>query len=58
MNEGYILAYPSGLRGRGLVKGTLRDNEGPSSLRASLVAMAAINPQYISSAESIKSGQL
>ena len=38
-NEGYILAYPSSLRGHGFVRGTLRGNEGPSSLRGSLVAM-------------------
>ena len=33
-----MLAYPSSLRGHGLVRGTLRGNEGPSSLRGSLVS--------------------
>ena len=37
--RGKFLANPSSLRGHGLVRGTLRRNEGPSSLRGSLVAM-------------------
>ena len=40
--EGLILDNPSSLRGHGLVSDTLSDNEGPSSLRGSLVAMKQI----------------
>ena len=30
-DEGQILAYPSSLRGLGLVRGTLRGNEAPQA---------------------------
>ena len=36
------MAYLSSLRGHGLGRGTLRGNEGPSSLRGSLVVMAEV----------------
>ena len=45
--KGYILTYPSSLRGPWPCEGYFGGNEGPSSLRGSLVAMAGLRPKNV-----------